>query len=108
MAEKLSFPAMRNRTVLIVWKRVYPRAFRFAAWNNPLMASMKPLVWRVWAQAMMPSKCLRIMAATSFMGSTLDRMTLLHPLSEHAGYDIDLLAIEDVAQLFAIEPCTRR
>ena len=30
------------------------------------------------------------------------------PLSEHGGYDVDLLAIEDVAQLFAIEPCTRR
>lgn len=29
------------------------------------------------------------------------------PLSEHCGYDVDLLAVEDVAQLFAIEPCAR-
>src|ERR1700687_5025096 len=30
------------------------------------------------------------------------------PLREHGGYDVDLLAIENVAQLFAIEPRTRR
>src|SRR4029077_21146422 len=30
------------------------------------------------------------------------------PLSQHGRYDIDLLAIEDVAQLFVIEPCPCR
>ena len=29
-------------------------------------------------------------------------------VAEHGGYDVDLLAIEDVAQLFAVEPSTRR
>src|SRR5271155_2694869 len=33
---------------------------------------MKPLVWRVWVQATMPSKCLRTIRATSFIGSTLE------------------------------------
>ena len=53
-------------------------SFSLCGLEQPLMASMKPLVWRVWAHATIPSKCLRIMAATSFMGSTLERMTLLH------------------------------
>ena len=43
-------------TVRIVLKRTYPRALRLAAWNSPLMASMKPLVWRECTQARMPSK----------------------------------------------------
>jgi hypothetical protein len=29
------------------------------------------------------------------------------PLLEHGGYDVDLLAVENVAQLLAIEPCAR-
>jgi hypothetical protein len=29
------------------------------------------------------------------------------PLSEHCGYDVDLLSVEDVAQLFAMEPRAR-
>src|SRR5215471_1301514 len=58
---------------------------------------MKPLVWRVWVQATMPSKCLRIIlaAGTHDIGA---------PLPEHGGNDIDLLAVEDVAQVLAVEP----
>jgi hypothetical protein len=43
-----------------------------------VIASMKPLVWRDLVQATMPSKWVRIMVATCFMGSTLERMTLVH------------------------------
>jgi hypothetical protein len=31
-----------------------------------------------WVQATMPSKCLRIMRATSFIGATLERKTFVH------------------------------
>jgi hypothetical protein len=37
----------------MVWRRVYPRALCLTAWNSPLMASMKPLLLRVWVQATM-------------------------------------------------------
>src|SRR5919108_416125 len=59
-------------------KNISPHTFRLAAWNKPLIASRKPLVWRVCAQAMMPSRWLRIRWATSFIGSTLERSTLVH------------------------------
>jgi len=36
------------------------------------------LVWRDLVQATMPSKWVRIMVATCFMGSTLERMTFVH------------------------------
>ena len=42
------------------------------------MASRKPLVWREVTQANTPSKWLRIIAATSFIGSTLERRTFVH------------------------------
>ena len=35
-------------------------------------------VCRVWVQATMPSKCLWIILATSFIGATRERMTLVH------------------------------
>ena len=54
---KSILPAMRKSTVLMVEKRVEPRALRLVAWKSPFRASMKPLVWRVWVQATMPSKC---------------------------------------------------
>lgn len=75
---KSSFPAIRKMTVLMVLMRVYPRALRFAAWNRPLTASMNPLVWRDLAQLTTPSKWLRIIFATTFIGSTFERMTLVH------------------------------
>ena len=57
----------------MVRKVPYPRALRLAAWNRPLMASKKPFVCRVSTQARTPSKCLRIMTATAFIGSTFER-----------------------------------
>jgi hypothetical protein len=42
------------------------------------------------------------MRATSFIGATLQDIGA--PLLEHAGNDVDLLAIEDGAQSFAVEP----
>jgi hypothetical protein len=47
--------------------------FALAAWNNPFSDSRKPLVIRLRAQATMPSGWLRIIRATSFMGSTFER-----------------------------------
>lgn len=37
-----------------------------------------PLVCRVRLQATMPSRCWRTIAATSFIGSTFERMTQVH------------------------------
>ena len=46
--------------------------------------SRNPLVCRVCAWAMMPSKCLRIMRAISLIGSAFERITLVHHcLSSH-------------------------
>jgi hypothetical protein len=78
---QVSLQAMRKMTVLIVDRRVRPRAQRFVAWNKPLMASRKPLVWRDCAQATMPSRWRRTKTATSFIGSTLERMTQVHQWS---------------------------
>lgn len=39
MVWKLSLPASKKITVLAVLNRVYPRALRLAAWNNPFNAS---------------------------------------------------------------------
>lgn len=69
---------MRKMTVRMVRNRPYPRALRLAAWNSRLMVSRKPLVWRVSTQASTRSKCLRTILATSFIGSTFERMTLVH------------------------------
>ena len=44
IARKSSLPAIRKMTVLMVDRRVKPRARRLAAWNRPLMASRNPLV----------------------------------------------------------------
>ncbi|ABJ89914.1 putative ISXo8 transposase [Xanthomonas oryzae pv. oryzae KACC 10331] len=41
---KSSLPAIRKMTVLMVDRRLKPRALRLADWNRPLMASRKPLV----------------------------------------------------------------
>jgi hypothetical protein len=41
------------------------------------------------------------------MGSTLERMTLVH-LPEHVAHDVDLLAVENLAQIFLILPGARR
>ena len=38
------------------------------------------------------------------VGATLERRTIGAPLLEHGGNDVDLLAIEDCAQSFAVEP----
>jgi len=43
-AWKSNLPAIRKMTVLMVDRRVKPRARRLAAWNRPLMASRNPLV----------------------------------------------------------------
>ena len=56
IAWKSSLPAIRKMTVLMVDRRVKPRARRLAAWNRPLMASRNPLVYRVCAQATMSSR----------------------------------------------------
>ena len=44
MAWKSSLPTIRKMTVLMVDRRVKPRARRLAAWNRPLMASRNQLV----------------------------------------------------------------
>src|SRR5215472_6835889 len=64
---------------------------------------MKPLVCRVWVQATMPSKCLRIILATTFWRNA-GAHDIGAPLLEHGGDDTDLLAIEDCAQMLAIKP----
>lgn len=78
MAWKSSLPAVRKMSILIVARRMNPRPRRLEGWRSPLMASQNPWVRRVWAQTTMPSKCVRIILATSFIGSTLERITQLH------------------------------
>src|SRR5258708_34003233 len=52
----------------------------------------------------MPSKWRRINRATSFIGSTFERMTLGAPLLQHLRHDIDLFALENVSQLLTVKP----
>jgi hypothetical protein len=47
------------------------------------------------------------MAATSFIGSILERMTRSAPVREHREHDVDLLALEDLAQPLLVEPGAR-
>jgi hypothetical protein len=44
------------------------------------------------------------MWATSFMGSTLERSTFVHHCRSRVRYDVDLLAVKNLAQLFAVLP----
>src|SRR5437763_10950756 len=69
---------------------------------------MKPLVWRVWVQATMPSKCLRTIRATSFIGSTLERRTLVHHCLSMAETTLICLRSRIFAQMLTIEPNPRR
>ena len=60
-------------------------------------------------QARMPSKCRRINCATSFIGSTFERITLVHHcLRRMRPYDVRLLASEDLPQLLPVQPGARR
>jgi hypothetical protein len=38
------------------------------------------------------------------MGSTLERMTQMHQVSEYGAREVDLLAFEDLAQLLLVKP----
>ena len=78
----------------MVDRRVKSRARRLAVWNRPLMASKKPLVWRVCTQAAMPSRWRRE------GGDRLHRLDLeahdaYTPVFEHGAHDVDLLARQD-------------
>jgi hypothetical protein len=57
------------------WKSAHTRGLCLAPWNRTLIDSRKPLVCREVAQTRMPSKWLRIIRATSFIGSTLECIT---------------------------------
>lgn len=56
----------------------FANARQLLAWMRSFKALRRPSVCRVCTRATMPSKWLRTRRATSFMGSTLERMTLVH------------------------------
>ena len=53
----VGFPTIIKMTVLMVDRRVTPRARRLAAWNRPLMASRNP-----WVRRVRPSDALQVAA----------------------------------------------
>ena len=104
---KSSLPAIRKMTVVWCDMRVKPRARRLAAWNRPLSASRKPLVWRVCAQATMPSRWRRTRAGDVLHRFDLGAHDAGAPVLQHGAHDVDLLALEDLAQLLLVDPGAR-
>ena len=65
---------------------------------------MKPLVWRDLVQATMPSKMGADHGGDLLHGLDLGAHDVGGPPRQQGGNDVDLPTVEDIAQLFAIEP----